>query len=275
MQMAQRARQRGIKVLLTGEGADELFGGYINPRGLPFKAFLSPSQRVTREIEQLLRRPPRSTAQGLTRRLRKLLGAAPPRRSGFSTTQSQPSSGTPDDEAIAAEVEAAYENHTGPRRDCETLLLRDFDFTISHLLNRMDKNMMQVSVEARVPFLDPRVVELALNLPLEARVTPWTKGILRDVARRLLPLSTASRWKIFGMNFDAGAWIEEGARPEFLSQGVFREVFEVPSREFASLMEASHGPQRVRLWSTEVWCRSVFAGQAVPVIEKDLWPEGP
>jgi asparagine synthase (glutamine-hydrolysing) len=139
----------------------------------------------------------------------------------------------------------------------------------------MDKNMMQVSVEARVPFLDPRVVDLALNLPLEARVTPWSKGILRDVAGGLLPWTIAHRPKIYGMDFDAGAWIEDAANPRFLSQGVFREVFGIADREFADILAVVRGALRVRLWSAEVWCRSIFAGASLATIERDLWPQGP
>lgn len=135
--------------------------------------------------------------------------------------------------------------------------------------------MMQVSVEARVPFLDPRVVELVLNLPLEARVSPWTKGILRDVARSLLPSTIAHRPKIYGMDFDSGAWIEDVADPRFLSGGVFREVFGIPVREFADILAIARGALQVRLWSAEVWCRSVFEGKSVAAIEKELWPQGP
>jgi asparagine synthase (glutamine-hydrolysing) len=174
-----------------------------------------------------------------------------------------------------AEIEAAYLHHAGPRGALETSLLRQLDFTLSHLLNRMDKNMMQVSVEARVPFLDPRVVDLALNLPVEARLCPWSKGILRDVARSHLPWRIAHRPKIYGMDFDAGAWIEEMANPRFLSQGVFRDLFGIPAREFADTLAAARGALGVRLWSAEVWCRSVFQGDSLTAIEKDLWRQGP
>jgi asparagine synthetase B (glutamine-hydrolysing) len=53
----------------------------------------------------------------------------------------------------------------------------------SWLLNRMDKNVMQASVEARVPFLEAEVVKLVLNLPLEVRFGPWTKGIHQGTSR--------------------------------------------------------------------------------------------
>ena len=47
---------------------------------------------------------------------------------------------------------------------------------LPQLLNRMDKSLMAGSVEARVPFLDPEVVALALNLPPRARRARWPRA---------------------------------------------------------------------------------------------------
>jgi len=273
-QMAERARRRGIKVLLTGEGADELFAGYFGAQAAPLAAFLSPRQRAIRTLEPALFGNPLGTALDAARRVKWLAmkfssrDLAAPRASGPTSGES-----AGEQEALA-EIANAYSHHSGSRRGLETDLLGRLDFTLSHLLNRMDTNMMQVSVEARVPFLDPRLVDLALNLPLETRVSPWSKGILRDVARRLLPWTIAHRPKIYGMDFDAGVWIEEAANPRFLTAGMFRELFEIPNREFAETIASARGSLRVRLWSAEVWCRSVFAADSTSTIERDLWPQG-
>jgi len=269
-QMAERARRRGIKVLLTGEGADELFGGYLDLYSSSLAAFLSPRQRAVRRLEQIVFEPPLKSLRAVARRIAKLTGGRPPR----DVIGSQPDGKRTAGATMPLPIEAAYIHHAGPRGALETTLLRDLDLTLSHLLNRMDKNMMQVSVEARVPILDPRVVALALNLPLESRVGPWSKGILRDVARRFLPLSIAHRPKIYGMTFDAGSWIEEAAGSQFLSRGVLRDVFRVPSQEFADVVSTARGALRFRLWSAEVWCRSVFAGESQSTIEDELWPQG-
>ena len=130
---------------------------------------------------------------------------------------------------------------------------------------------MQASVEARVPFLEPDVVKLVLNLPLEVRVGPWSKGILRDVARRVLPWSIAHRPKIYGMAFDARTWIEQAANPAFLTHGLLRDTLEIPQDEFNNVIAAGNHVVRVRLWSAEVWVRSLFAGHSIQQIEQDLW----
>ncbi len=271
-QMAERARARGIKVLLTGEGADELFGGYWNPFGPPLKDFLPVGYRICRRLEPRLFGsliPPR---EALMDRAGQIL------RSRFRSVTlpgDGPSGMRQEDEDVLKEMELAYSGHDGSRRDVEFALLRDFDFSLAHLLNRMDTNVMQASVEARVPFLDPRVVDLVLNLPLELRVGPWNKGILRDVARRVLPLRLAYRPKVYGMDYDAGVWIEQAADPAFLSDGMMRDSFEIPREQFSQLLTLARGALRVRLWSTEVWCRSVFAGESAAMIEKELWVNGP
>jgi asparagine synthase (glutamine-hydrolysing) len=274
-QIAERARQRGIKVLLTGEGADELFGGYTNHRRAPFSDFLSLEQRLVRELQTAVSRRPAELARDVQRRARWLAAGRPSpgwhrsaeaRSYTVETDSAQPSSD---------EIADAYAEHSGPRRAVEVQLLREMDWTLSFLLNRMDKNMMQVSVEARVPFLDPRLVAFVLNLPLEARALPRNKGILRDVARRHLPLSIAHRRKIQGMMFAAGEWVEEAAKPSFLADGVFRDVFRLSDKEFSVILSTANSSDRMRLWSAEVWCRSVFAGEPPAAIEKELWPQGP
>ena len=89
--------------------------------------------------------------------------------------------------AIADGAARACGHHAGVRGELEAALLGGLSLgTLPLLLNRMGKNAMQWSVETRVPFLDPELVELVLNLPLEQRVGPEPKGLLRDVARMAL-----------------------------------------------------------------------------------------
>lgn len=195
-QMADRAHSRGIKVLLTGEGADELFGGYGSLHAEDMRSFFSPLSRFVRASEPYLFGSDWRRLLSMAIRAPKADGA--PSRSG--PTWKALTADPPLDSGARG---APYAHHIGSRRAIEVALLDRFDYTLSHLLTRMDANMMQASVEARVPFLDPRVVRLALNLPLEARIGPWSKGILRDVARRVLPWRVAHRPKMYGMDFDA------------------------------------------------------------------------
>ncbi|HME01924.1 MAG TPA: asparagine synthase (glutamine-hydrolyzing) [Solirubrobacteraceae bacterium] len=269
--LAARAERHGVKVLMTGEGADELFGGYPDMHGAEVERFLPATQSLIHWAEPRLLPTPwrfldprrlvpraRNVALRLTHRL--------PDRGGW-TPVLQPGTFNGTDAAGLA----AYAHHSGERQTLEAGLMDHLDFTLCFLLNRMDRNIMQCSVEARVPLLEPALVRLVMNLPLEARVGPWSKGILRDVARRLLPLTIAHRPKIYGMDFEAGSWIEQSARPEFLRDGILRDVLGLPREQFEPVLDSAIDRLRMRLWSAEVWARSVFAGHSSAQIEQELW----
>jgi asparagine synthase (glutamine-hydrolysing) len=268
-QLADRARRAGVKVLMTGEGADELFGGYDSLHAAGLATFLPWRQRIVRSAEPMLLGDPLRVPLRALRKVwrlveRHVLGRPSP---PTWTSLSSPETG----HDALAESMTAYAHHAGERRALEAGLLSRLDYTLSWLLNRMDKNVMEASVEARVPFLEPEVVKLVLNLPLEARVGPWSKGILRDVARRVLPWTVAHRPKIYGMDFNAGGWIRQAADPRFLADGLLRETLRIPEGEFGRVVSAADGPPGLRLWSAEVWCRSVFAGDSIEAIERELW----
>ena len=269
-QLANRARDCGVKVLLTGEGADELFGGYGKLHAAALAGFLPWYDRVVHAAEPALCADPKSVLDPATvlRKTRDLVRVAvgPPPASTWL-----PVSTPGDNHGPTRESVMAYAHHDGGRGNLEAALLSQLDYSLCWLLNRMDTNVMQASVEARVPFLEPDLVQLVLNLPLEARVGPWSKGILRDVGRRVLPWSIAHRPKIYGMAFDARTWIEEAANPAFLTKGMLRDELQIPEGEFENVIAAGNHVVRVRLWSAEVWCRSMFAGHSIQDIEQDLW----
>jgi asparagine synthase (glutamine-hydrolysing) len=273
-QLAERAKERGVKVLLTGEGADELFGGYGKLHAATLGAFLPWYDRVVQAAEPSLCSDPTRALNPLAvlRKTRQLAREAlgPPPASRWLPVKTPDTNHEP-----TAESMMAYAHHPGDRGALEAGLLSHLDYSLCWLLNRMDKNVMQASVEARVPFLEPDVVELVLNLPLEARVGPWSKGILRDVARKVLPWSIAHRPKIYGMAFDARTWIEEAADSAFLTDGMLRDALRIPDGEFKNVVAAGNHVVRVRLWSAEVWCRSILGGSSIQEIEQDLWLEEP
>lgn len=270
-QLAAHAERRGVKVLMTGEGADELFGGYPGIHGATVEEFLSPAQRLIRRLEPKLLADPRRLLD-LRRVARKLGQLAIPHSGGRPTESPWPSAMSPAiGDTRLVDAANAYAHHHGNRQTLEADLLSRLDFSLCWLLNRMDKNVMQTSVEARVPFLEPDVVELVLNLPLEIRVGPWSKGILRDVARRVLPWPIAHRPKIPGMDYDGAAWIEQAADPEFLHDGLLLETAKLGRDEFEMMLASADRLLRLRLWSAEVWCRSALDGQPIKDIELALW----
>ncbi len=193
--LAKFAREH-VKVVLTGEGADEIFAGYNRYKA----AYLS---------------------EGLDRvpRWGRGLAAAVARRLGKGTVFTRmPHRG------LRAWAEA--NRHTDPAT-FETLCRRDFLDRAAHvdpwewlkdpeephslngalafdlrtvladcLLMKVDKTTMRASLEARVPFLDRRLVEYAMHLPASIKIRRLKgKYILRRLAAKYLPRRIAWRRK--------------------------------------------------------------------------------
>jgi asparagine synthetase B (glutamine-hydrolysing) len=134
----------------------------------------------------------------------------------------------------------------------------------------MDKNALQSSVEVRVPFLDPELVALIVNLPLKARIGPQPKGILRDVARRSLPARVARRPKRIGLSPDTHRLIAP-ARPGFLEDGRLREILAVPAADWRQLLRDLTSLEAARAHTAEIWCRLFLDGQGAHAVEAELW----
>jgi asparagine synthase (glutamine-hydrolysing) len=253
-EIARLARSRGVKVLLSGEGADELFGGYSWLHHHAFADFAARGSRTGSAARRALRALQR---RGV------LAGRAIP----------DPLPGPADDVNAheRAEVERAiraYAGHRGARGELEGRLAADLALYLPHLLNRQDKSTMMHSIETRVPFLDPEVVALALNLPLEARVEPERKAPLRALARELLPRSVVERPKV-GFGFELGAYLGDAVRPEFVLDGALREELQVPRARWEA--ELAELVAHLGVVTGEIWMRTVLGDQAPAAVMHDLW----
>jgi asparagine synthase (glutamine-hydrolysing) len=268
-QIAGLARSGGVKALLSGEGADELFGGYGFLHAELYLDYLRSNRRVRALAALAFDKLRRDGPLGLLGRRASASAepapVVPPESSDASVEF---------DRAAARRAAEAYVMHPGARGALEAELLRELSTYLPHLLTRQDKNTMQASIETRVPFLDPNLAALALNLPLSARMEPGRKGMLRDLADRRLPREVARRRKR-GFGFDVRRYIEPEARREFLLDGALRELLGVErGRWAAAVFPAASAAQALRLWSGEVWCRAVLDGQPTEEVEAALWRSG-
>jgi asparagine synthase (glutamine-hydrolysing) len=191
--------RRDVKVVLTGEGADELFGGY--PR------YYIP--RIAANLDRLPA-PVRLSIGALLRalpdhRLRKIGASAslrPAERLMFNSTNvgletveaALTSRLTPAGWSFRkTTIESAQRQWPDPFRAVSHL---DFVTYLLSILNRQDKMSMATSLESRVPFLDNEIIDLARSLPPEFKQTlRHRKRVLKDVARRYLPAAIVDRRK--------------------------------------------------------------------------------
>lgn len=253
--IARAAREDGVEVLLGGEGADEVLGGYAHRHVAEREAFAAQARR----------------------RL-----AAPPGCDPTFWIKGQPLAelcAAPDElvederwrARLLAELDAAYDHHTGPRKALEVALAAELQLFLSPALARADKNLMQYSIEYREPFLDREVVSLGLNVPLEWRVEPSVKGLLRDLAFELIPRENVVRPKL-GFKCDTMPFLTGALRPEFLSQASLPDVLKIGARRWADAVAHAHEERTLfRLVVAEIWCRAFLAGEDAAAIEDALW----
>jgi len=233
-QIAEKARSLGIKALLSGEAADELFGGY-NSRSISYRQDFIGDEYIA----------PKSRKH--------------PWKAHFPEVTTQASKKFEDYNFNL--MLNSYASNASPsnRSKLEAGIASDLYHFLSHGLNRLDKNMMQHSVEIREPFLQADLVKFAMNLPLEYRIFPKLKGILRDVGLRHLPEVIIHRKKI-GFNFNVTDALKS-VKPDFLRNGYLREYLEIPQSEWTVICSLLDGRSLLRFVSGEIWCRIYLQNQ--------------
>lgn len=190
--LAQFVRER-VKVVLIGEGADELFGGY------PYYMLFEPPYR--RLVPDRMKRRllfTRSYKMFHRRHLAPLL---------TPTWRPEP------DEL--AWMDRLYDGYFCPAgRTYDRMLTYEVENElVANQLNRIDRLMMAHAVEARVPFLDRRFVELAARIPSRLkRRHGHDKTVFRDAMRPYLPEPIYRRPKAGGRGTQAitSVWFGRG-----------------------------------------------------------------
>ena len=177
--LAATAREAGIKVILSGEGGDELFAGYGRYRsvGRPWWAG-----------GKLLR------ARGNLDKLGILRGDLAGWRDGVATAE------------LAAQDGARTRLQLAQATDCADWLPND-------LLTKLDRCLMAHGVEGRVPFLDPSLAAFAFRLPDELKVA---RGLGKYLLRRWLAgqsIAAAPMAKKRGFTVPVGEWIARRGAP--------------------------------------------------------------
>ncbi|MBK6425163.1 MAG: asparagine synthase (glutamine-hydrolyzing) [Blastocatellia bacterium] len=207
---------REVKVVLTGEGADEVFGGYEYYRPFVFGAAPPPrGARAARNgaLAHVRREFEARVGTGMPAPVRDLSSAV----SGFPYTV-QPEflwcllgpDRRPSLEVFRGAL-ARVESDLLPSTTTHTALQRalyvDTRLWLGHdLMTKLDKATMAHSLEGRVPLLDHRIVEFAFRLPDRFKVgREHGKLVLREAVRGMLPDDIVDREK-HGFGVPIAAW---------------------------------------------------------------------
>ncbi len=286
--IAREARKH-VKVVLSGEGADELFGGYnIYREPLSLAAFEKLPGGIRRALGALSTRlPDGMRGKDLLRR-----GAIPLEQRyygnarifrddelGFLETRD------PDLSHVAVTAELYRRTRAAGYDDVTAMQYVDlFTWLRGDILVKADKMTMANSLELRVPFLDPEVFRVASTLPVDQRVTrETTKYALRRALEQIVPAHVLERRKL-GFPVPTRHWlaedlhdwarhtIEQSATEEWLDK---RQVLAMLDAHRVNQRSGSPVDHSRKLWTLlvfMVWHGIFVEGRIKPEIPEAVYP---
>ena len=278
--LVSRIARRHVTVALSGDGGDELFGGYTRYSWIPriwnrIQVLPAPLRRALGGAIQQLPVPVwDALGRGVSSRLgtmrlgdkahklahrlqhvsdlddlyRSLVTLWP---NGTAIVNGAQRAATPLDRAIA---------DGSIREPAHRMMLWDaLTYLPDDILHKVDRASMGVSLETRAPFLDHRVAELAWRLPLDMKIRNGSgKWILRQVLYRHVPKELIERPKM-GFGVPIETWLRGPLRAwaeDLLDESrLRREGFFQP--EPIRRKWAEHLSGR-RNWQNELWCVLMF-----------------
>jgi len=243
---------RHVKVVQSGQGADEVFGGYHWYPPMAALGGVHPAAGRA-DVDRL--------AQAAVARYAEAF---------FDRTHLEMVEVLNPEHRIEDDVSRAFvaEHFRRPGAETPTDMALRIDSQIMLVddpVKRVDNMTMAWGLEARVPFLDHEVLEIASRVPPELKLAQGGKGVLKEAARRILPAAVIDRPKGYfpvpALKHLAGPYLElvrdALASPEARARGLFREEYlerllERPNKELTPL----RGNKLWQLGLLELWLQA-------------------
>lgn len=235
--LARETRQR-VTVALSGDGADELFGGYTKhlaehkARG---HQWMAPLFRLLRPlVKQLPAHRNSARARKLFQARKYALGLGRSRRERYwdwcsvqTKAEAQGLLRQPVDDPRWEALRAPFLAAITPGGDMNDVLRADLALVLGgDMLRKVDRMSMANALEVRVPFLDHELVEWVMALPAQFKLQGnLRKRILQDVSRRLLPAALYNRPKQ-GFEVPLRDWFLGPMRSRIEAELLNRELLE-------------------------------------------------
>ena len=282
--------RRDVKVILSGVGGDELFGGYRRYLGEHYMRYVDwlpqPAKRGAAWLADKLPSDRHSKWLNYSRLAKNFLGAAAsPFTERYRSYVSASSAAEAAElmlhppaergDAIGAAFAASAGDDVLARMfavDARTQLPDD-------LLMLTDRMTMAASLECRVPLLDHELVELAAQIPAGVKIAGGElKSLMKKALAEVLPGEVLKRPKR-GFGAPMGAWLK-GALSEMLESALSRESIEARGllrhAPVARLIE-DHRANRVdgtdrllALLNLEIWCRVYLDERSFGAVADEL-----
>jgi asparagine synthase (glutamine-hydrolysing) len=275
--------QQHVKVVLTGEGADETLAGYGRySKALRLLEFGRAYEAATPSfVRAAVRGGVATLPDGINRKLSRtfLTRDADIENLFFdnfaifpkSMQQEMFSRGTREqiDDANPYSRQMEWIGRSDARDSLDKLLYVDTKTYLHELLMKQDQMSMAASIESRVPFLDHKLVEFSARMPREMKLRGrTTKWVLREAMKGILPREILDRPKM-GFPVPVGEWLRGEFRhivdeyvlsARSLARGIFDEQF---VRSLVARHNAGENHDQ-RLWSLinfEIWQRRFIDGE--------------
>ncbi|MEB3193734.1 MAG: asparagine synthase (glutamine-hydrolyzing) [Cyanobacteriota bacterium] len=266
--VCREARRSGLTVALSGDGGDELFGGYNRHRLAPrlhqrFGRLPAPLRAAFAGSLALLP----VSGEGLARDKRQKLvaalraaGSLEQLHQGLTRLWPNPASlltaeGAPSPPAVRLPAAPS---------SAERLMLADaLTYLPADILVKVDRAAMAASLETRAPFLDHRVAALAWQLPLAMKIRTTARGpigkwALRQILHRYVPPALIERPKA-GFAIPLGPWLRGPLRPwaeDLLAPSLLRRqgfLRPEPVQRLWSEHLSGRADHTPRLWTVLMW----------------------
>jgi asparagine synthase (glutamine-hydrolysing) len=281
LHFVSRLARPHVKVVLTGEGADELFMGYAWYRLTALNERLGRSywrltpEVIRRGIRRALPRLPRALGRYASRTF--LMFEPGIRSILYENFAVFPESGRRSllrDKSLADTVDPYREQlrcfDEAPGSTLHRMSHADLQTYLVELLMKQDQMSMAASIESRVPFLDHELVEYGVTMPDRFKVRGWTaKAVLREALKDRIPREILGRRKL-GFPVPFGRWARERFAasirstvlgPRALARGLFEPTI---LEQLVGEHEAGVANHADRLWcllNLELWQRIFLDGE--------------
>jgi asparagine synthase (glutamine-hydrolysing) len=280
--LVSRHTREHVTVALTGDGGDELFAGYERF----YAANLAARYRrlpgfVRSGVESIVGVLPEATSyRGVAQRARRFVTGAtmPPAEAYFSWVRLFDDSQIADlfngsmNTAPTAHFAAQFDPDDPRDFTAQLLNVNLTTYLPDDLLIKADRASMAASLEARAPFLDHKLVELAARIPSNLKLRGrTTKYILKMAAAGILPDDIIHRPK-HGFGVPVGRWFRDDLRdyareilldPAALARGYFREFAIRELLDEHTSGQRNHG-QRIWTLLTFEWWHRLFIDPSTP-----------
>jgi asparagine synthase (glutamine-hydrolysing) len=230
--LVSKVASQKVKVVLSGDGGDELFAGYDTYRAEKLNRYYGQlpgtlRQSVFPKLAEWL--PPQPAKKGMINKIKRMVegGALDPslQHTRWMIFMNQAEKGslyrsdlraTLNDDLTARYLNGYFEKAHRFDRLAQQQYVDIKTYLADDILTKVDRMSMAVSIEARVPFLDYRIVEFAMNLPPQMKLNgSRTKSILRNTVKDLVPGLVLEKPKE-GFSIPMKYWLATSLKPMML-----------------------------------------------------------